>query len=174
VFVTAYDTHALRAFEFGALDYLLKPLDTERFHRALERAKGRIVEMGSSAAAQRGRFLVRSHGRIRFVAVADIDWVEAADYYAQLHVARESHLLRKSLSELERELEPAGFCRIHRSIVVNLERVIALELRADGEYDAVLQAGARLRVSRTFRKTVQERLGVLFTPCGRQLPSAID
>jgi two-component system, LytTR family, response regulator len=160
IFVTAHDEHALRAFDVGALDYLLKPLDAERFRRALDRAKSRISAENRSAPEQQasGRFIIRSFGRIRFIAVTDIDWIEAADYYAQLHLAKEAHLLRKSLSDLEHELEPRGFCRIHRSIIVNLARVQALELRADGEYDAVLKTGDHLRVSRRFRKILQDRL----------------
>ena len=160
IFVTAYDAYALRAFDAGAIDYLLKPFDAERFRLALERAKHRVYREKSSASGQQRRFIVRSHGRVRLVSVTDIDWIEAADYYAQLHLSGKSHLLRMSLSDLEHELEPCGFCRIHRSIIVNLERVQALELRADGEYNAVLKAGARLRLSRRFRRAFQERLRI--------------
>jgi two-component system, LytTR family, response regulator len=158
IFVTAHDDYALRAFDVGALDYLLKPFDAERFALALDRAKSRIVEGEGPYSGQHGRFTIKSHGRVRFVSVSDIDWIEAADYYAQLHLAHESHLLRKSLSELERELGPRGFCRIHRSIIVNLRRVHALELGADGEHEAVLKTGAHLRVSRRFWRALQERL----------------
>jgi two-component system, LytTR family, response regulator len=169
IFVTAHDAYALRAFDVGALDYLLKPFDAERFGRALDRAKSRISQTNGPASGQPVRdirFIVRSRGSVRFVSVSDIDWIEAADYYAQLHLPHESHLLRKSLAELERELEPCGFCRIHRSRIVNLERVRALEWRADGEYEAVLKGGTHLRVSRRFRKTLQERLVGLATSTG--------
>jgi two-component system LytT family response regulator len=164
IFVTAHDAYALRAFDVGALDYLLKPFDEERFSRALERAKSRILQASSSQSGQRGRFIVRSHGAVHFVPVCDIDWIEASDYYSQLHLPRESHLLRRSLSELERELEPCGFCRIHRSIIVNLERVQALESGADGEQEAVLKSGFHLRISRRFRKRLRERLADLAAP----------
>jgi len=166
IFVTAYDAYALRAFDVGALDYLLKPLDAERFRRALDRAKSRILQEHRPGSGQPGCFVVKSLGCIRFLSVTDIDWIEAADYYAQLHLANEAHLLRRSLSDLERELEPAQFCRIHRSIIVNLARVRALELRADGEYDAVLKTGVHLRVSRRFRRALQERLTDLATSAG--------
>jgi two-component system LytT family response regulator len=158
IFITAYDSHAIRAFDVGALDYLVKPFAAERFRLALARARTRILRRSSSASEQHGQFIVRSHGRVRFVPVIDIDWIEAADYYAQLHLAAESHLLRKSLSELERELDSRGFCRIHRSIIVNLRRVEALELRVDGEYDVVLKSGLHLRVSRRCRAMLQQRL----------------
>jgi two-component system LytT family response regulator len=166
IFVTAHDAYALRAFDVGVLDYLLKPFDAERFSRALERAKGRIFEERSSLSGQRGRFIIRSHGAVHFVPVCDIDWIEASDYYAQLHLPHESHLLRRSLSELERELEPCGFCRIHRSIIVNLERVQGLESGADGDQEAVLKSGFHLRVSRRFRKRLRERLAELAAASG--------
>ncbi|MDE0856870.1 MAG: LytTR family DNA-binding domain-containing protein [Nevskia sp.] len=157
VLVTAHDQYALRAFDAGVLDYLLKPFDEDRFRIALDRARERIAQAASRPAGP-ARFVVRSRGRVQFIPVADIDWIEAADYYAQLHLAGDAHLLRRPLSELERELQPLGFCRIHRSIIVNLRRVRGLELRADGEYDAVLGPALRLRVSRRFRKSLQDRL----------------
>jgi two-component system LytT family response regulator len=164
IFVTAHDEHALRAFDAGALDYLLKPLDEERFRLALHRAKEKIAlrDMGKSCAPE--RFMLRGAGRVVFVDVAEIDWIEAADYYALLHLAQATHLLRRSLSELAHELAPKGFCRIHRSVIVNLDRLRGLELRADGEYDAILKSGARLRVSRRFRRPLQQRLDACARP----------
>lgn len=159
VFVTAYDQYALRAFEAGALDYLLKPFDNARFHRALERAKERIASGRNSP--QRGeRLAIKSSGQVSFVRVSEIDWIEAADYYACLHVGPRTHLLRKSMSELEEELDPSIFCRTHRSTIVNLDRVRTLRLSAAGEYEVLLETGTSVRLSRRYRKQLQSRLGV--------------
>jgi two-component system LytT family response regulator len=95
-----------------------------------------------------------------FLNVAESDWIEAADYYACLHVGNHTHLLRRALSELERDLDSEMFCRIHRSIIVNLDRIRRLELKDDGEYEVVLKSNVRLRLSRRFRKALQDRLGV--------------
>jgi two-component system LytT family response regulator len=159
IFVTAYDQYALRAFEAGALDYLLKPFDDARFERALARAKERIAH-ANPAAKILDRFAIKSAGQVSFVSISEIDWIEAADYYACLHVGAKSHLLRRSMAELEEDLDPTRFCRIHRSAIVNLERVRGLELRDDGEHDAVLRDGTRLRMSRRYRKELQARMGV--------------
>src|SRR6266446_1157005 len=159
VFVTAYDQYALRAFEAGALDYLLKPFDNTRFARALGRAKERIAH-GRNSLRTVERLAVKSAGRICFLKLSEIDWIEAADYYACLQVGTKTHLLRRSLSELERELDRTVFCRIHRSTIVNLDRVRGLLLSEDGEYQVLLENGARLRLSRRYRKQLQSRLGV--------------
>jgi two-component system LytT family response regulator len=160
VFVTAYDKYALRAFEAGALDYLLKPFDDARFRRALDRAKATLAHGRLTRPPMSGRLIVKDRGEVLFVKVADIDWIEAANYYACLHVGARIHVLRRSLIELESELDPAQFCRIHRATIVNLERVQSLELKDDGEYQVVLETGARLRLSRRFRRRLQSRLGV--------------
>ena len=157
IFVTAYDQYALRAFEAGALDYLLKPFDNARFELALGRAKQRIR---GERPKRLERFAVKSAGDVAFVNVSEIDWIEAADYYACLHVAGRSHLLRRSMADLEEDLDPAMFCRVHRSSIVNLERVRRLKIGEDGEYEVVLEHGARVRLSRRYRKTLQERLGL--------------
>ena len=159
VFVTAYDQYALRAFEAGALDYLLKPFDNARFDRALARAKERIAAL-RIAPRKPDRLAIKSAGQIVFVKIADIDWIEAADYYAALHVGAKSHLLRRSMADMEQELDPNVFCRIHRSTIVNLDRVQSLESTEDDEPIVVLEAGARLRMSRRYRKALQERVGV--------------
>ena len=156
VFVTAHDEYALRAFEAGALDYLLKPFDNARFARALARAKERIAHHAPHRQSPR-RLAVKSTGRLQFIDVPDIDWVEAASYYACLHVGRETHVIRRTLSELERDLGDA-FVRIHRSTIVNLERVGGLELQSSGEYAVVLRIGVRLPLSRRYRKALHERL----------------
>lgn len=159
VFVTAYDQYALRAFEAGALDYVLKPFDNTRFERALARAKERIRH-GRTQPRKVERLAIKSAGQISFLKISDIDWIEAADYYASLHVGLKTHLLRRSMDELERELGESAFCRIHRSTIVNLERVRGLKVNEDGEYDVLLDSGARLRMSRRYRKELQARLGV--------------
>ena len=159
VFVTAYDQYALKAFEAGALDYLLKPFDNERFHRALGRAKERIRQ-SQELPGKADRFVIKGAGQVIFVNVAEIDWIEAADYYACLHVRSKTHLLRRRMSELERELDQAMFCRIHRSTIVNLNRIRGLEVNAGGEYEVVLDTGTRLALSRGYRKAVHARLGI--------------
>jgi two-component system, LytTR family, response regulator len=159
VFVTAYDQFALRAFEAGALDYLLKPFDDARFCRALTRAKEKLVHR-KHPARPLDRILIKETGQLAFVKTSDIDWIEAADYYTCLHVGAKTNLLRRSMSELEQELDPAVFCRIHRSSIVNLARVEALKLNSEGEYEVVLNHGMRLRLSRRYRKQAQLQLGV--------------
>ena len=162
IFVTAYDQYALRAFEAGALDYLLKPFDNTRFERALSRAKQRVHETKGGASLRRHveRIVIKSAGEVCFVKIRDIDWIEAADYYACIHVGQRSHLLRRSLSDLESELDRDLFCRVHRSSIVNLERVSSLRLDPDGDYEILLQTGARVRMSRRYRKELEARMGV--------------
>jgi two-component system LytT family response regulator len=167
VFVTAYDHYALRAIEAGALDYLLKPFDNARFARALGRAKEKIthsranlVENKEPGSRSPERIAVKSAGQVMFLRPSEIDWIEAADYYACLHVGPKRHLLRRSMADLEQELDPALFCRIHRSTIVRLDRVRGLKLGEDGEYDVQLDTGATLRLSRRYRKPLQARLGL--------------
>jgi two-component system LytT family response regulator len=160
VFVTAHDEHALRAFDAGALDYLLKPFDDARFQRALSRAKDKLAHYAERRTQGVERLVVKSAGQVLFLNLLEIDWIEAANYYACLHVGNETHLLRRTLSELEHELDAGKFCRIHRSIIVNLDRIRGLELKEDGEYDVVLNSRVRLRLSRRFRKNLQDRLSV--------------
>jgi two-component system, LytTR family, response regulator len=162
IFVTAHDEYALRAFEAGALDYLLKPFDDARFGRALQRARDRLVSAPLQPQPAR-RLVVRSPGRLLFVNVADIDWIEAASYYACLHVGRDTHIIRRTLSELERDLGEGKFVRIHRSIIVNLDRIHGLELQSSGEYEVVLKSRVRLRLSRRYRKRLQDRMGAMST-----------
>ena len=161
IFVTAYDEYALRAFEAGALDYLLKPFDDARFGRALSRAKEKLAHYLPPKPRAPERLVVRNRGQVLFVSVADIDWIEAAGYYACLHVGSDTHILRRSLSELEQDLGDEKFVRIHRSLVVNLERIRGLELQTGGEYEVVLKSRVRLRLSRRYRKRLQDRLGTI-------------
>ena len=170
IFATAYDQYALRAFEAGALDYLLKPFDNTRFDLALARAKQKIA-LRRDAPQKADRLVVKGIGKIWFVKLADIDWIEAADYYACLHVGKKTHLLRRSMSELERDLDQNAFCRIHRSSIVNLDRVEGVELDKDGEHDVLLSTGARLRLSRRYRKELESRLADVDTRSRRSSTS---
>jgi two-component system, LytTR family, response regulator len=159
VFVTAYDQYALRAFEAGALDYLLKPFDDARFVLALDRAKQKIAR-GKDRPKQIEYLTVKSAGQVTFVTLASIDWIEAADYYVGLHVGLKTHLLRRSITELEQDLDPTVFFRIHRSTIVNLNRIRGLKLNEDGEYTVLLESGTCLRLSRRYRRPLQARLGL--------------
>jgi two-component system LytT family response regulator len=159
IFLTAYDQYALRAFEAGALDYVLKPFDNARFERALGRAKERI-RRGKEQSKKIERLAVKNAGQVSFLKISEIDWIEAADYYACLHVGPKSHLLRRGIADLEQELDESVFCRIHRSTIVNLDRIRGLKLNEDGEYEVLLDGGTELRMSRRYRKELQSRLGV--------------
>jgi two-component system LytT family response regulator len=158
IFVTAYDQYALKAFDTGALDYLLKPFNNARFNRAFERAKERIA-LRRQAPARMNRFTIKNAGHVVFLPTADVDWIEAADYYASLHVGPKTHLLRRSMNDLESDLEPSQFCRIHRSTIVNLDRVRELRFDSEAEYEVLLADGTKLRLSRRYRKDLQTRLG---------------
>lgn len=168
LFLTAYDDHALRAFEVHAVDYLMKPCSRPRFAEALRRVELRLGERaGAQAAAlralsadrtaQRGRVLVRCGARVAVVAVDDIDWIEADDYCCTLHVGDQSHVMRDSLRSFEARLDPARFVRIHRSTIVNLERVT--EVRG-GAGELIVRVGRdELPVSRRRRGELERRLG---------------
>lgn len=158
IFVTAYDQYALKAFDTGALDYILKPFNNARFARALERAKQRIAQR-RDVPSRMDRLTIKNAGSVLFLPSADIDWIEAADYYASLHVGPKVHLVRRSMNDLESDLDPAQFCRIHRSTIVNLDRVRELRFDSDAEYELVLADGTKLRLSRRYRKDLQARLG---------------
>ena len=174
IFITAYDKYAVQAFEFNALDYLLKPYTTERFTRALERAKTQLrnshelsrqfsalLDHLSSDSNPLERLVVKSAGRISFVNILDIDWIEAADTYVRLHVGREAHLIRGSLSSLEARLDPTKFLRIHRSTIVNLKSIKELQPLFHGEYVFTLRDGTQLSSSRSYRDRLQ---GLLTNP----------
>jgi two-component system LytT family response regulator len=158
IFVTAYDEYALRAFEAGALDYLLKPFDDARFRRALDRAKDKLAHL-SSRPKMSERLAVKARGEVVFLKIAEVDWIESVGYYACLHVGGNTHVLRRSLLELERELDGEQFMRIHRSVIVNLERIHKLELQDGGDYEVILRSGDRLRLSRRFRRSLLDRMG---------------
>jgi two-component system LytT family response regulator len=159
IFVTAHDAYALQAFEAGALDYLLKPFDDARFDRALARAKDNLARYSPRDPRPVRRLAVRSPGKLLFLDVPDIDWVEAASYYACIHIGRQTHVLRRSLTELERDLGEERFIRLHRSAIVNIDRIRGLEMQSGGDYQVVLETGVRLPLSRRYRKRLQQRLG---------------
>jgi len=164
IFVTAFDQHALRAFEAGALDYLLKPFNNVRFWRAFHRAKVQIIhgiESGLEQPRKVERLLVKSLGRALFVNVSDIDWIEAADYYACLHVGPQTHLVRRTMSELEGDLSQDVFFRIHRSTIVNLRFIAEITVDREGEHKVSLLDGTCLRMTRRYYKPLKSRLSKL-------------
>lgn len=155
IYLTAHDEHAIAAFDVQAVDYLLKPFSRERFARAIARARERIAPSEAPA-----RIAVRDRGRIDLVPVRDIDYIDAAGHYVCLHVGRRVHLMRLGLSELEAQLDPARFARIHRSVIVQLARVETLAARRNGDLALTLRGGAALTVSRTYAEAVRSRLGL--------------
>ena len=174
VFVTAYDQHAIRAFEANALDYLLKPFSDERWEATLARAKTRLAdrmlrEFGRSVlrvlstrpgpTSYLDRLVVKERGRTRFVRLADIDWIEGAGVYVNLHIGGKELLYRSALNELAEHLDPMRFVRVHRSVIVNLDSVVELQPISHGEFEIVLKDGHRPRVSRTYRGQLEKRLG---------------
>ena len=157
IFVTAYDKYALAAFDAGALDYVLKPFDDARFELALARAKERIATT-PIASQQSSNIAIKSNGSVSFIRIDRIDWIEAADYYARLHVAGKTHLLRRSMADLEHDLEGFDFCRIHRSTIVNLGRVCEMTPDENGDYEVRLDDDSTHRLSRSFRPLFQARM----------------
>jgi two-component system, LytTR family, response regulator len=180
VFVTAYDAYAVRAFEASALDYLLKPYGDERFERCLARAlvyvrtqrreemSRRLISVlseghqgaqpGAGGAPYLERLLVKVGGRIIFLQTEDVDWIEAAGVYVQLHTGGRKFLHRASLAELEASLDPGRFIRIHRSAIVNILSVKELFPHSHGDYAVVLKDGTRLKLSRSYRPKLETRL----------------
>jgi two-component system LytT family response regulator len=185
IFVTAFDEHALRAFDVHAVDYVLKPIDPDRLRVAVTRARN---EHGRAAAAEqharlRGllstwapeavaqsvvpsappnqtgaplqRFLVKTNGKMFFVNTADVDWIEADGNYVRLHVGSASHMIRETIMAVERALPPSTFARIHRSAIVNLDRIAEMRQWSSGDYIVVLTTGARLKLSRTYRESIE-------------------
>lgn len=180
VFVTAYDRYAIRAFEANALDYLLKPFSDERFERTLDRARqlvasrragdltARLSALLADRAPQRAqaagdsgpleRIVVKLAGRAVFLDVNEIDWIEAAGVYVEIHAGGKTHLHRATISGLEAELDKRRFLRVHRSAIVNLRRIREVDGRGQGELEIVLTSGDRVRLSRTYRPALEEWL----------------
>ena len=173
IFITAYDAFAVRAFEVNAMDYLLKPVTSDRLADALAKARarkrGEVLPQGqlmnlleglaeSRRSSSAGRLIVREVGRIIVIPTSDVDWIEGADYYARLHVGPKSYLIRESLLSLEKRLDPARFLRLHRSAIVNLTRVRAVEAAERGDGLVVLSTGARVRVTASRRGELEQKL----------------
>jgi two-component system LytT family response regulator len=174
IFVTAHDRYALRAFDVHALDYLLKPFDRQRFQKALGRARTQLAGAGGPAARERllalleevrpapkplERLALKTAGRITFLKADEIDWIEAAGNYVRLHAGGEAHLLRETMSRLEGRLDAARFVRIHRSTIVQLDRIRELQPWFHGDYRVRLRDGTELTLSRGYRPKLQELLG---------------
>ncbi len=177
VFVTAYDEYAVRAFEVHALDYLLKPFGRERFQQTLQHARTHVERRRAGDLGKRlmalvqdikpepqklDRLVVKSGGRVFFLRTEDIVWIEAAGNYVRLHLGEDSHLFRETMNGIEARLDPQRFVRIHRSRIVNSDRIKELQPWFNGEYVVVLQNGTRLTLSRGYREKLQERLGKHF------------
>ena len=172
IFVTAFDQHAVEAFRVHALDYLLKPFDRERFLEALGRAREQIqtrrreevqLKLTSFLETPRAtprleRILVKSAGRISFLKADEVDWIEAQGDYVRLHTSGKKHLIREKISELEQQLSAERFIRIHRSTIVNIDRIKEMQPLFYGEYSVILHDGTRLTLSRSYRDKVFQRL----------------
>ena len=171
IFVTAFDEHALRAFEVHALDYLLKPVEGARFLEALERARSRMRGPELTAISEQLRALlsdfkpekkylerltIKANGRILFLGIEEIDWIAAADNYVEVHAGRTSHLLHATMNSLEQKLDPNSFLRIHRSQIVNLKRIKELHPLFHGEYRVILKDGTELTSGRSYRDKLQK------------------
>ena len=169
IFVTAHDEHAVRAFEVNAVDYLLKPVDPERLRRAVERARERIrrrepMPVAALARSRRppgaplSRILIRDGAKVHVLPVDAIDYIEAQDDYIAVHVSGKTHLKQQPMAEVESALDPARFARIHRSYILNLDRLARIELYAKDSRIAILQDGTRLPLSRAGHQRLREML----------------
>jgi two-component system LytT family response regulator len=174
VFTTAYERYAIRAFELHALDYLLKPFDQVRFKKTLSHAQHRLrnrqaegerqqiaalIENVKTQPAYLSRLIIKSQGHLMFLHTADIDWVEADDKYVNLHAGKTSRMVRQTLSAMEAQLDPQKFLRIHRSAIVNVDRIKELHALFAGEHVVILENGTRLTLSRNYKQRLFELLG---------------
>jgi two-component system, LytTR family, response regulator len=178
IFTTAYDQFAIRAFEAQALDYLLKPFDSERLHQAIERARAellkchnrdltiRILDLLSKSAEPKvepkraeDRMIIRAGGKVVFLDVNELDWIEAAANYVKLNVGKDSYLLREGIGSISARLDPDRFVRIHRSVIVNVRKIRELQPCDSGEYIALLKNGKELSCSRGYRAQLQRLIG---------------
>jgi two-component system LytT family response regulator len=178
IFTSAYDQYAIRAFEAHALDYLLKPFDQARLHQAIERARQELLKsrnrdityrlldllsqmkVGAPASppGAQNRLVIKANGRVIFLSLDEIDWVEAAANYVQLNAGRESYLFRETISRISERLDPKEFIRIHRSTIVNVRRIKELIPVNSGEYIVVLKSGKELSCSRGYRAILQQMI----------------
>lgn len=171
IFVTAYDQYALQAFDVHALDYLLKPFNRERLHRAVAHAREQIESRRIGQLDERlaslikdlkadkkylERLVVKSVGRVFFLKTDEIDWIEAAGNYVKLHSGREAHMIRETMNGIESKLNPERFFRIHRSTVVNIDRIKELHPMFSGDYAVILRNGTELALSRNYRERLLE------------------
>jgi len=188
IFVTAFDSYAIQAFDAQALDYLLKPFVDARFRKAVKRAKEMVRQQefndlsrslvaliedhksrkespgrhgGESERGHVNRFMIKAGGRIAFVKTDEVDWIEADEYYVRLHVGSKSHMLRETMNDLETQLDPRKFVRIHRSAIVNIDRVKEMHHRSKGDYSVILHNGTQLRLTRSRRQQIQSLLSEL-------------
>lgn len=177
IFVTAYNEYAIQAFEVNALDYLLKPVDCERVYKAVERAKSRLVQLTrddqlhsrvramldelKSGSKYIKRLTIKLTGRTVLLPTDEIDWIETHGNYLKVYAGRESHLIRATMQSLETKLDPEKFVRVHRSVIVNVEKVKEIYPRSNGDQDLVLQNGQQLMLSRNYRDKFFNLLGEL-------------
>lgn len=176
IFVTAFDKYALQAFESHAIDYLLKPFSDERFEDALQRARSYFQTQAAGALGLRlaklleetekdhqdtkmlDRIALKNRGRITFLYIKDLDWVEAAGVYVHLHAGSESHLFRATLGQLEQRLDPQQFVRVNRSAIVNTDRILEMQHHSNGKYTIILKGGAKVPLSRGYRSQLEQWL----------------
>jgi two-component system LytT family response regulator len=196
IFVTAYNEYAVRAFDVHAIDYLLKPFDTERFRAAFQRARTHLEQVSSAEQGRRikalleqvlgegaaagaierplnghgptisspprhrfvDRLMVKHDGRVFFVKVTDVDWFEASGNYVRIHTGKVSHLIRETMQRVESQLDPSMFVRIHRAVIVNLDRIRELQPWFAGDYVVILRDGRQLKLSRTYREHLHTRM----------------
>lgn len=166
IFVTAYDQYALQAFDVHALDYLLKPFNKERLRRAVSRVREQLAQKSATPVDERllslledlrpekkyiERLVVKTSGRVFFLKVDEIDWIEAAGNYVKIHIGREAHMIRETMNGIENKLDPEQFMRIHRSTVVNIDKIKELHPMFSGDYAVILRNGAELSLSRNYR-----------------------
>lgn len=167
IFVTAYDQYAVNAFKVNALDYVLKPVAEERLSEALKRAKDNLQkndlgslntrlmallnQMNSDTGGYLDRLTIKSSDHIYFVKIDEIDWIEADDNYVRIHTSDKAHLLRETMKNLEKTLDPSVFLRIHRSTIVNMDRIKEIQQWFNNEYVVILKSGKELPMSRGYR-----------------------
>jgi two-component system, LytTR family, response regulator len=167
IFTTAYDQYAVRAFEYNAVDYLLKPFTQDRLRASIQRVRARIADADQNTngraedtgvGAYKTRIVFKSRGRILFLSVEDIRWIGAEENYVRISTGSESHLLRETMARLETTLDPEVFLRVHRSSIVNLHYVKEVKSDADGESVVVLTGGEKIAMSRGYRTRIQKLL----------------
>jgi len=182
IFTTAFDQYAVRAFDHNAVDYLLKPFEEDRFRKAVDRAKALLNTRESAGALSTGalakdlvsaleqvqahprRIAIRSGGQVTFLRLDQIDWIEAAGNYVRIHSGSDSHVLRNTITAMEQQLTRTGFLRIHRSLIVNIDRIRLLESCGYGEYLVVLNNGKKLSLSRGYRHHLDRFLDDMLDP----------